>query len=67
MCVMKRAFSIPTRKLKLVKKLYMGNAATAYINGVGVVVHKMTSGKDVEIKDVLYVPKLRKNLVSVVC
>ena len=46
------------------EKLYMGNAATADIKGVGDVILKMTSGKEVKLRDVLYVPELRKNLVS---
>ncbi|KAJ9557464.1 hypothetical protein OSB04_012078 [Centaurea solstitialis] len=46
------------------QKLFMGNAATAEIKGVGEVVLRMTSGKELELKDVLFVPELRKNLVS---
>jgi len=46
------------------KKLFMGNAATADIKGVGDVILKMTSGKDLKLRDVLYVPELRKNLAS---
>ena len=38
------------------KKLYLGNAATADIKGVGDVILKMTSGKEVKLRDVLYVP-----------
>jgi len=46
------------------QKLFMGNAATADVKGVGELVLKMTSGKELKLKDVLYVPELRKNLVS---
>ena len=46
------------------QKLYMGNSSTADIKGVGDVVLKMTSGKDLKLRDVVYVPELRKNLVS---
>lgn len=45
------------------EKLYMGNSTTTNIKGVGDVL-KMTSGKELKLKDVLYVPKLCKNLVS---
>ncbi|KAJ9543763.1 hypothetical protein OSB04_023470 [Centaurea solstitialis] len=46
------------------QKLFMGNAATAEIKGIGEVVLRMTSGKELKLKDVLFVPELRKNLVS---
>lgn len=42
----------------------MGNAATSKIKGSGTVILKMTSGKEVTLKNVLYVPEIRKNLVS---
>ncbi|XP_074570564.1 uncharacterized protein LOC141827228 [Curcuma longa] len=45
-------------------KLYMGNSATSEIKGRGKVVLKMTSGKDLTLNNVLYVPEVRKNLVS---
>ncbi|XP_074560084.1 uncharacterized protein LOC141816146, partial [Curcuma longa] len=45
-------------------KLYMGNSATSEIKGRGKVVLKMTSGKDLTLNNVLYVPEIRKNLVS---
>ncbi|XP_076897797.1 uncharacterized protein LOC143551198 [Bidens hawaiensis] len=44
--------------------LYMGNKATADIMGEGDVVLKWTSGKELTLTKVLYVPKIRKNHVS---
>ena len=46
------------------EKLFMGNSATSEVQGKGNVVLKMTSGKELTLKDVLYVPDIRKNLVS---
>ncbi|GKA69082.1 retrovirus-related pol polyprotein from transposon TNT 1-94 [Tanacetum coccineum] len=46
------------------QKLYMGNSATADIKGEGDVVLKMTSKKELKLTNVLYVPEIRKNLVS---
>ncbi|WCJ29313.1 Retrovirus-related Pol polyprotein from transposon TNT 1-94 [Euphorbia peplus] len=46
------------------EKLFMGNSATSKIKGVGTVILKMTSGKEVTLRNVLYVPEIRKNLVS---
>ncbi|KZV17034.1 hypothetical protein F511_34284 [Dorcoceras hygrometricum] len=46
------------------RKLYMGNSTTSDVVGIGNVVLKMTSGKEVNLKDVLHVPDIRKNLVS---
>ena len=46
------------------QKLYMGNSATADIKGEGDVILKMTSGKELKLTNVLYVPENRKNLVS---
>jgi hypothetical protein len=45
-------------------KLYMGNKATADIMGVGDVVLKFTSGKELTLSNTLFVPDIRKNLVS---
>ena len=44
--------------------LYMGNSATAKVEGRGSIKLKMTSGKELTLKDVLHVPDIRKNLVS---
>ena len=46
------------------EKLFMGNSATADVKGEGNVVLKMTSGKELTLQNVLYVPEIRKNLVS---
>ncbi|GKA21899.1 pol polyprotein [Tanacetum coccineum] len=45
-------------------KLFMGNSATADIKGERDVILKMTSEKELKLTNVLYVPKIRKNLVS---
>ena len=44
--------------------LHMGNESTAPIVGRGLVVLELSSGKCLELRDVLHVPKIRKNLVS---
>ena len=46
------------------EKIYMGNSATSEIEGQGKVILKMTSGKELTLNNVLYVPEIRKNLVS---
>ncbi|XP_075499434.1 uncharacterized protein LOC142537833 [Primulina tabacum] len=46
------------------EKLFMGNSVTSEIKGQGKVVLKMTSGKELTLNNVLYVPDIRKNLVS---
>ena len=46
------------------EKVFMGNSTTSEIKGQGKVVLKMTYGKEVTLKNVLYVPKIHKNLVS---
>ncbi|KAK4380871.1 Retrovirus-related Pol polyprotein from transposon TNT 1-94 [Sesamum angolense] len=46
------------------RKLFMGNSATSNIVGIGNVVLKMTSGKELTLIDVFHVPDIRKNLVS---
>ncbi|RVW26496.1 Retrovirus-related Pol polyprotein from transposon TNT 1-94 [Vitis vinifera] len=46
------------------EKVFMGNSATSEIKGQGKVILKMTSGKELTLTNVLYVPKIRKNLVS---
>ena len=42
----------------------MGNSATSEIKGQGKVVLKMMFEKEMTLTNVLYVPKIRKNLVS---
>ncbi|CAM8903040.1 unnamed protein product [Rhodiola kirilowii] len=46
------------------EKVYMGNSATSEVKGRGSVVLKMTSGKELKLTNVSYVPDIRKNLVS---
>ncbi|XP_017256513.2 uncharacterized protein LOC108226069 [Daucus carota subsp. sativus] len=46
------------------EKLYMGNSATSTIEGEGTVILKMTSGKNLTLKNLLNVPDIRNNLVS---
>ncbi|GKA38822.1 retrovirus-related pol polyprotein from transposon TNT 1-94 [Tanacetum coccineum] len=46
------------------EKLYMGNSATADIKGKIDVILKMTSEKELKLTNVMYVPEIRKNLVS---
>ncbi|CAM8934624.1 unnamed protein product [Rhodiola kirilowii] len=62
-CSDKNAFS----ELKLTEsgeKVYMGNSATSEVKGKGSVILKMTSGKELKLTNVSYVPDIRKNLVS---
>ena len=47
--------------IETVEKVFMGNLTTSEIKGQGKVVSKMTYGKEVTLKNVLYVPKIRKN------
>ncbi|KAI3470054.1 hypothetical protein Pfo_026717 [Paulownia fortunei] len=49
------------------RKLYMENSATSNIVGLGKLVLKITSGKKLTLADVLYIPDIRKNLVSGPC
>ncbi|KAI3427701.1 uncharacterized protein J3R85_009272 [Psidium guajava] len=46
------------------EKVFMGNSATSAVEGQGKVLLKMTSGKELTLNNVLYVPEIRKNLVS---
>ncbi|XP_031106181.1 uncharacterized protein LOC116010816 [Ipomoea triloba] len=46
------------------EKVWIGNFAQSDVEGLGKVVLKMTFGKELTLKNVLYVPELRKNLVS---
>ena len=42
----------------------MGNASSSMIEGKGDVVLNLTSGKKLTLMDILFVPEIRKNLVS---
>ncbi|GJT80807.1 hypothetical protein Tco_1055149 [Tanacetum coccineum] len=46
------------------EQLFIGNSATSEIKGEGGVVLKMTSRKELKLKNVLFVLEVRKNLVS---
>ena len=50
--------------LEIGEKLYMSNSVTSEIKGQRTVFLKMTSGKEIKLHNVLYVPNIRKNLVS---
>jgi hypothetical protein len=44
--------------------VYMGNSATAGVCGKGKILLKLTSGKTLALSNVLFVPSMRRNLVS---
>ncbi|XP_062104939.1 uncharacterized protein LOC133816493 [Humulus lupulus] len=46
------------------ERLFMGNSATFDNEGQGKVILKMTSGKELTLNNVLYIPDIPKNLVS---
>ena len=46
------------------EKVFMGNSVTSDIKRQGKVVLKVTSRKELTLTNVLYVPEIRKNLVS---
>ncbi|XP_060190446.1 uncharacterized protein LOC132619613 [Lycium barbarum] len=46
------------------EELFMGNIATAKVEGYGKILLKMTSGKVLTLNNVLHVPTIRENLVS---
>ncbi|KAD4178897.1 hypothetical protein E3N88_27488 [Mikania micrantha] len=46
------------------QKMFMGNATIANIKGEGNVILKWTSGKELTLSNVLYVPEMHKSLVS---
>ncbi|PKI75353.1 hypothetical protein CRG98_004237 [Punica granatum] len=46
------------------ERIYMENSAHSAIEGQGKVILKMTSGNELTLNNVLYVPEIRKNLVS---
>ncbi|CAM8994128.1 unnamed protein product [Rhodiola kirilowii] len=62
-CSDKNAFS----ELKLTEageNVYIGNSATSEVKGNGSVILQMTSGKELKLTNVSYVPHIRKNLVT---
>ena len=52
------------QKIESGEKLYMGNVSSSMVEGKGDVVLNLTSGKKLTLMDVLFVPEIRKNLVS---
>ncbi|PKI61871.1 hypothetical protein CRG98_017769 [Punica granatum] len=46
------------------ERIYMGNSIDSAVEDQGKVVLKMTSGKELTLNNILYVPKIRMNLVS---
>ena len=46
------------------EQLFMGNSSTSKVEGMGKIVLKLTSGKELTLNDVLHVPEIRKNLIS---
>ncbi|KAL0337712.1 UNVERIFIED_CONTAM: hypothetical protein Scaly_2046300 [Sesamum calycinum] len=44
--------------------VFMGNSTTAEVLGKGKILLKLTSGKTLALIDALYVPSLRRNLIS---
>ena len=61
-CSAKEAFATYTRA-EYDEDLFMGNTATSRIAGIGKVMLKMTSGKVLNLSNVLHVPNIRNNLV----
>ena len=53
-------------KKKFVNQVELGDDTTYKIEGVGSVSFQLDSGTVLHIKDILYVPGLKKNLLSVV-
>ena len=62
-CYDKKMFST-FEPIEIGEKVFMGNFATSDIKGQGKVVLKMTHGKELTLTNVLYVPEIRKYLVS---
>ena len=52
------------QKIESGEKLYMGNVFSSMVEDKGDVVLNLTLGKKLTLMDVLFVPKIRKNLVS---
>ena len=46
------------------EQLFMGNSSIARAAGIGKVILKMTSGKELTLNNVLHVPEIRKNLIA---
>ena len=63
MCSDKKMF-LTFEPIEIGEKVLMGNSTTMKKQGQGKVVLKMMSGKELTVTNVLYVPKICKNLVS---
>ncbi|KAF3655302.1 putative ankyrin repeat-containing protein-like isoform 2 [Capsicum annuum] len=63
-CANKKLFSM-FAPAQVEEMIYMANSATTKVEGTGKVCLKMTSGKVLTLNNVLYVPELRKNLISI--
>ena len=46
------------------KKIMLGDSHTIEVMGIGEVLLKFSSGREITLKDVFHVPDIRKNLVS---
>ena len=46
------------------ENIFMGNSSSSKVHGVGKVILKMTSEKELTLNNVLHVPEIRRNLVS---
>ena len=62
-CYDKKMFST-FEPIETEEKVFMGNSAMSEIKGQGKAVLKMTPGKEFTLTNVLYVPEIRKKLVS---
>ena len=62
-CFDNKMFSI-FEPIETEEKVFMGNSVISEIKGQGIMVLKMTSRYEVTMTNVLYVPEIRKNLVS---
>jgi len=47
------------------EQVYLGDSRTVAVSGKGKVMLKLTSGKTLALSDVLHVPNIRTNLISV--
>ena len=61
-CYDKKMFSI-YEPIEPREKVFIGNSATSKIKGLGKVILKMMSEKELNLTNVLYVPEIHKNLV----
>ena len=62
-CANKDLF-VSMEEAKAGEQVYMGNSSSSEVLGRGKVVLKLTSGKTLALHNVMYVPSLRRNLIS---